>query len=118
MRVATINNTATDIIIPGRFNIDDETTIAFTVTIAARQDTGAGNAMFKKTILLRRNAGTVSATSEVNILGTDQLEGSATGWTAVLAGDDTNKSLKITVTGENAKNIRWVATVEATQIKY
>jgi hypothetical protein len=118
MRVVTTSSSSTDMILPVRFAINDETTIAFTVTIVARQDTGAGNAMFKKTILLMRDAGTVSGTTEVNLLGTDQLEGTATGWTAVLTPDDVNKSLKVTVTGEAAKNIRWVATVEATEVQY
>jgi len=121
MRGDTTTVTSEDLVLPERFTIDDETTIAFTVTCVARQDTGAGNAMFKKTILLMRDAGTVTATTEVNLLGTDQLEGGATGgsdWTCVLGADDTNKSLKVTITGEGSKNIRWVATVEATQVKY
>ncbi len=98
-----------------RVPLADATTYAFTVTIAARQDTGANSALFKRMALLSRTSGTVSLVGAVGTLGTDI---NPDAWAVALAPDDTNKCLKITVTGKAATNIHWVALVEAVEIRY
>ena len=42
----------------------------------------------------------------------------ATAWTVAVTADTTNGTLKVTGTGEASKNIRWVCTLESTEVIY
>ena len=72
--------------------------------------------MAKKTVLIRRNAGTVALVGSVANLMTDINPGSWGGVT--ITADDTNKSIKVQVTGLASTNIRWVALIEAVEVGY
>ena len=119
VRRNTTNATPTELQIDGsgpRWTLDDEHTYACTVTVCGRQDSGANNFMAKKAVLIRRNAGTVALVGSVANLMTDINPG---GWGGVtLTADDTNKSLKVQVTGLASTNIRWTALIEAVEVGY
>jgi hypothetical protein len=68
---------------------------------------------FKGGIRRGTSAGTTTliGTPSIDLIASD---GSA--WTVALTADTTNGGLAVTVTGEAAKTIRWVATVRTTEV--
>jgi hypothetical protein len=90
---------------------------AFSGTIVARQPASAGTACaaWKIEGLIRRENG----------VGTTVLVNSATtvldntpAWGMALSADTTNGGLKVEVTGAAATNIRWVATINTSEVTY
>ena len=116
LRGSTTDATVTELTTPERFAIEDEKAYAVTVTMLARQDTGANHAMYKCMVMIQRTAGTVALAGNVQTIGTD-IETNAN-WNISLSADDTNKSLKVDVTGDAAQNIRWTALIEAVELGY
>jgi hypothetical protein len=100
---------------PNRLTLADETTYAFTVTVAARRDTGAQSAMFKRMLIASRTGGAVSLIGAAQTIGVDI---NPDAWDVAFAADDTNKSLRVLVTGKSATNIHWVADIEAVEAQY
>jgi hypothetical protein len=90
---------------------------AFHGTIVARQQASGGTACaaWKVEGLIRReaNAGTtVLVNSATTILDNTPA------WGMVLSADTTNGGLKIEVTGAAATNIRWVSTINTSEVTY
>jgi hypothetical protein len=90
---------------------------AFHGTIVARQQASGGTACaaWKVEGLIRReaNAGTtVLVNSATTILDNTPA------WGMALSADTTNGGLKIEVTGAAATNIRWVATLNTSEVTY
>ena len=90
---------------------------AFHGTIVARQQASGGTACaaWKVEGLIRReaNAGTtVLVNSATTILDNTPA------WGMALSADTTNGGLKVEVTGEAATNIRWVATINTSEVTY
>jgi len=96
--------------------LEDEHSYACTVTIHGRQDTGANHAMYKRMLIIERTGGTVAIVGSVQTIGTD-IESNAN-WGIDLTADDTNKSLKVEVTGDIGQNIRWTALIETVELGY
>ncbi len=116
LHLLTTNNTPTEMISPERFVLEDEKSYACTVTIHARQDTGANHAMYKRMLIIERTGGTVALAGTVQTIGTD-IE-TDVDWDVTLTADDTNKSLKVEVTGDTGQNVRWSADIEAKEISF
>ena len=115
LRGSTTDGTPTELTAPERWVLLDEKAYACTVTVVGRQDDGTDHCMYKRMILMERTGGTVAEVGEQTI-GTDiEDEG---GFDITLTADDTNKSLKVEVTGVAAHNMRWVALIEAVEIGY
>ena len=122
-RIATTDQAFNEMFLDGssaRFAIVDEKLYAVTITIAARMDTGTTEcAMFKRMLTIERTGGTVVLQNAAQTIGTDINPGAD--YNVQLTADDTNKSLKIEVKhddGVGAKNVRWVASIEAVEIAY
>ena len=113
--VLTTNNTA-----PG---IDDQVILpnnsayAFTGTVVARQSAAGGtdSAAWKIEGLIRREG---SAGTTTLVASTVTAIDNTPGWTLALSADTTNGGLAITATGAAATNIRWVATVQTSEVTY
>ena len=97
--------------------LPNNSAFAFSGTIVARQPASAGTACaaWKIEGLIRRENG----------VGTTVLVNSATtvldntpAWGLALTADTTNGGLKIEVTGAAATNIRWVATINTSEVTY
>jgi hypothetical protein len=123
LRTATTDNSATEMFIDGasasvRLVLPDDSTWAFDIMIVARR-TNANDegAVYKFEGAIDRNTG-VATTALVGAGGTKTvIDEDTAAWDAAISADTTNGSLKIEVTGENTKNINWVAfvrTVETT----
>jgi hypothetical protein len=65
--------------------------------------------------LIRREA---NAASTVLVASTVTAIDNTPGWTLALSGNTTNGGLAITATGAAATNIRWVATIQTSEVTY
>ena len=113
--VLTTDNTApgtTDQVI-----LPNNSAYAFTGTVVARQQASGGtaSAAWKVEGLIRREA---NAASTVLVASTVTAIDNTPGWTLALSADTTNGGLKIEATGAAATNIRWVATVQTSEVTY
>jgi len=90
---------------------------AFHGTIVARQQASAGTACaaWKIEGLIRREG---SAGTTVLVNSATTVLDNTPGWGMALSADTTNGGLKIEVTGAAATNIRWVATINTSEVTY
>jgi hypothetical protein len=88
----------------------------FTIQVIGRRtDAVGGAAGYTFTGVIRRDANAASTTLTGAVVKAVVGETNAA-WDATVNADTTNGSLRIQVTGEAAKTIRWVATVETTEV--
>ena len=119
MRVVTTNNTSTEMFLDGssqRLVLPDDTTWQFRISIVSRRtDANNESAGYELVGVIDRNTG----------VGTVALVGTRTrttvaedniAWQVDCNADTTNGSLRVLVTGENGKTIRWVARVELVEV--
>jgi len=90
---------------------------AFHGTIVARQQASAGTACaaWKIEGLIRREG---SAGTTVLVNSATTILDNTPAWGMNLSADTTNGGLKIEVTGAAATNIRWVATINTSEVTY
>lgn len=113
--VLTTDNTA-----PGNNDqviLPNNSAYAFTGLVVARQQASGGtaSAAWKIEGLIRREANAASTTL---VASTVTAIDNTPGWTLALSADTTNGGLAITATGAAATNIRWVATVQTSEVTY
>jgi hypothetical protein len=114
-KVLTSNNstasTTNQVILP------NNSTYAFTGTIVAQQSKaqGSATAAWKVEGLITRGANAAATTL---VASTVTAISNAPAWTIALSADTTNGGLAVTATGAAATNIRWVATIETTEVTY
>jgi len=112
--LTTDNSTAgaTDQII-----LPNNSAYAFHGTIVARQQASAGTACaaWKVEGLIRREG---SAGTTVLVNSATTVLDNTPAWGMALSADTTNGGLKIEVTGAAATNIRWVATINTSEVTY
>ncbi|BBO34430.1 hypothetical protein [Lacipirellula parvula] len=116
----TTNATATELLLGStialsRFTLADGQTLSCFINVVGRKENGAANdhASFLRQACIRREGATTSLVGAVQTVGAD-INPAGWGGIAVTA-DDTNESLKIAVTGAASTNIRWTATVFASE---
>lgn len=113
--VLTTDNTA-----PGTDDqviLPNNSAYAFTGTVVARRQAAGGteSAAWKIEGLIRREG---TAASTTLVASTVTAISNAPGWTLALSADTTNGGLKIEATGAASTNIRWVATVQTSEVTY
>jgi hypothetical protein len=88
----------------------------FTILIAARRtDAVGGGAGYKFEGVIRKDT-TAGSTTLVGAVAKTILGETNVAWDAAVVSDTTNGSLRVNVTGEAAKTIRWVATVITSEV--
>ena len=114
----TINNTQTEIF-PGnnsnyRVIIPTDTTWGFVGWIVARRtDSDNESAFYEVKGAIDNNNNTVAL---VGAITNTVVNRDSVAWVVDVQADNSNKSIAVKVTGENAKNIRWVATLNLVQV--
>ena len=90
---------------------------AFSGIIVARRQAAGGteSAAWKIEGLIRREG---TAASTTLVASTVTAISNVPGWTLALSADTTNGGLAVTATGAAATNIRWVATIETSEVTY
>ena len=89
----------------------------FQGTIVARQQASGGTACaaWKIEGLIRREG---TAASTTLVASTVTAISNVPGWTLALSADTTNGGLKVEATGAAATNIRWLATIQTSEVTY
>jgi hypothetical protein len=105
---------------PGATNqviLPNNSAYAFTGTVVARQQAAGGtaSAAWKIEGLIRREG---SAGTTTLVASTVTAIDNTPSWALALSADTTNGGLKIEATGAAATNIRWVATVQTSEVTY
>lgn len=97
--------------------LPNNSAFAFTGTVVARRQASGGteSAAWKIEGLIRRE-GTAGSTTLV--ASTVTAISNVPAWTLALSADTTNGGLAITATGAASTNIRWVATVQTSEVTY
>jgi hypothetical protein len=120
-RGTTSNATITEIFLDGagasqRMVLPNNSLWVFSVYIAGRRtDATGGGAGYRVDGVIRRDA-TAATTTITGAVSKSVLGETNAAWDVTVDADTTNGSLRVRVTGEAAKTIRWVATTEATQV--
>jgi len=91
----------------------NDTCITFDGTITAMQNGAQAFASFKIEGLLVNDGGTTTLANSATTVIDNQSS-----WGLALSADNTNNALAITVTGEAAHNIRWVANIRTSEVTY
>jgi hypothetical protein len=124
LRAATTNATATVLTsdqgaasTTNQVILPNSSAYAFTGTVIARRQASGGteSAAWKVEGLIRREANAASTTL---VASTVTAISNVPGWTLALSADTTNGGLKVEATGAAATNIRWVATVQTSEVTY
>lgn len=121
LRNQTTNATATDLFLDGpsatqRPVLPNNSLWSFSLLIAGRRtDAVGGGAGYKFEGVIRKDASAASTTL-IGAVSKSVLGETNAVWDVAVTADTTNGSLKVTVTGEAAKTIRWVATAIITQV--
>lgn len=117
LRGTTTDATPTEIFLNGsnqRMSIPTDTSWSFLIQVIARR-TDADNETntYLRFGAIDNNAGTTALAGTVQSLSTVEEQAA---WDVTITADDTNDSLKISVTGAASKTIRWVAFVTLVQV--
>lgn len=124
LRVSTTSNTATPLVtdagaagVSNQVILPNNSAFAFTGTVVARRQASGGteSAAWKIEGLIRREGNAASTTL---VASTVTAISNVPAWTLALSADTTNGGLAITATGAAATNIRWVATVQTSEVTY
>lgn len=121
LRSNTISASPTELFIDGtggstRLTLPDDSTWTFKVTVTAhRTDAGNGHAGYTASGVIYRGAGAASTFIQGSVNKVVLAESNPI-WDINISADSTNGSLKILVTGETGKIIRWLALVETVEI--
>ena len=101
----------------GYLELPNNSAFAFSAMVVARQKASQGNksAAWKVEGLIRRE-GNFTTTTLVNSAIT--VLDNTPGWSVAVSADTSNGGLLITVTGAASTNIRWVATVQTSEVIY
>jgi hypothetical protein len=99
----------------------NNSTFAFSIRVVARRtDADGENDAWEFRGLIHRDANAASTT--LDVLRSDHLTETvaqptgATSWTVAVDADTTLGAIRVTVTGESAKSISWVATIITTEV--
>jgi hypothetical protein len=122
LRRATTNGTQTEVTTDGAtyaatnaMVMPNDTTWSFRVHVSARRaDVDGESASYEYKGCIKRD-GTVGSTAIVGSIFESVYAENTTAWTVAVDADTTNGALRVRVTGEAAKTIRWVAFVEVIQ---
>jgi len=127
IRAATTDATATALTTDGnaastnnQIILPNNSAYSFSGTIIARQQASAGSdyASWEIKGALLRDANAASTVLGNGIVNKLYATSGASAWAVALSADTTNGGLRVEVTGAAATNIRWVATVNTSEVTY
>lgn len=121
LRGTTISVVPQELLIDGtggsqRLVLPDDSTWTFKITVTGhRTDLGDGHAGYTAAGVIYRRAGAANTFIQGSVQKSVLAESNPV-WDINISADTVNGSLRVTVTGENGKTIRWVALVETVEI--
>jgi hypothetical protein len=121
LRNITTNNTATALFLDGtgasqRLVVGNNSVWTFDILVTARRtDATGGGAGYRFVGVIRKDA-TAGSTTFVGTPSKTVIGETDAAWDASVTANTTNGDLRVTVTGQNAKTIRWVAVVQTAEV--
>jgi hypothetical protein len=121
LRGITTNATITEIFLDGatatqRMVLTNNSLWTFSIYVAGRRtDATGGGAGYRVDGVIRRDT-TAGSTTLIGAVTKSVLGETNAAWDVTVDADTTNGSLRVRVTGEAAKTIRWVASAEVVQV--
>jgi len=118
-RVQTSSATSAEMFIDGtslRLIIPASTAWNFTVKVISREAATQDTKAFKIEGLIKRDGANVTSIIDTTIDTVLAGDAGSAAWTTVVTADDINEALIITVTGEAAKTINWVANIDLVEV--
>ena len=119
MRNSTSNATVTELFLDGssaRLVLPNNSVFVFDIFVGGRRtDATGGAAGYRFQGVIKRDAN-AATTALIGSVSKTVVAESNTAWDAAVTADTSNGAVIISVTGEAAKTIRWVATVNTTEI--
>tara|TARA_R100000781_G_scaffold102590_1_gene66104 strand:+ start:522 stop:2468 length:1947 start_codon:yes stop_codon:yes gene_type:complete len=120
----TTNNSATELFLcndgSSRFTLDSNSAVTFEIQLVAVDEAAPGSinagAIFLGTIVNAGGTTAIGGQGSVTKTANPSTLFAAGGADADVTADNTNDSLKITVTGITGKNIRWVCSMKYTEV--
>jgi hypothetical protein len=117
-KVSTANGTTTEMLVNGtqRLVLTNDSTWKFDIHVVARRtDADNESAAYTFEGCIDRNGSAATTALVGTVLSTVVAEDTAA-WAVTVDADTTNGALRIQVTGEAAKTIRWVAFVRTVEV--
>ncbi len=112
--IVTNDSTPTILLANNKYlKIRNNMSYMFIVHVGARQSDGSNCALFLRYGIINNVANSVALIGEVATLGTDI---NSNDWTVDISADNTNKSLAISVTGDDATTIHWFTRCDCIEI--
>lgn len=115
----TANDTPLEIFCAGqtnqRFLVRAKSHLAFSITVVARDNVANEGAMYTFEGLIQRDASNNTTLSVVNKVVVHEDDAT---WDCVVAADDTNEALIITVTGDGANTTQWAAVMNGVETHF
>lgn len=119
LRNETTNNTLTELFLNGtseQIVVPDNALFTFDILVAARRtDATGGGAGYRFVGVVKKDA-TAGSVTFVGTPSKTVIGETNNPWDAAVSVDTTTGAFRVRVTGENAKTIRWVATVQTTEV--
>lgn len=119
MRNSTTDATVTELFLDGssaRLVVPNNSAIAFSMLIVGRRtDSTGGGAGYRVEGVIRKDT-TSGSTTMIGAAAKTILGETNTPWDVTVDADTTNGSLRVRVTGEAAKTIRWVAAIDTAEV--
>lgn len=119
VRKSTTNATPADMFLDGnsqKISLSNDTTFVFSIIVVARRtDADNESAAYKFEGCIDRQTNAASTALVGSVTKTVLAEDTAA-WDCNVTADTTNGAIKVTVTGEASKTIRWVARIELTEV--
>lgn len=118
-RGISTTNAFTELFLDGattRLVIADNSVYTFDILIAARRTDATGGGAGYRYLGVIRKDGTVGSTTFIGAPSKTNIGETNSIWDVRVTADNTTGALKIEVRGENSKTIRWVATIQTTEV--
>jgi len=121
LRAITNNATPAALFLDGaaatqRLVFSNNSVVTFDILIAARRTDATGGGSGYRFVGVIRKDGTAASNTLVGAVSKTVVGETNASWDAAVTANATTGDLRITVTGEAAKTIRWVATVRTTEV--
>lgn len=121
LRNETTSATVTELFLDGtagaeRLVLPNDSVFTFDILVAARRTDATGGGAAYRFVGAARKDTTAGSITFIGSPSKTVLGETNVAWDAALVVDTTNGSIKVNVTGEAAKTIRWVATVQTSEV--
>jgi len=118
-RNITTTNASTELFLDGsatQLVMPNNSVFTFDILVAARRTDATGGGAAYRFVGVAKKDATAGSVTFVGTPSKTVVGETNAAWDAAVSVDTTTGAFRVTVTGENAKTIRWVATIQTTEV--